>query len=247
MIANPYYFWPHHGDEAYELEVGEPIGGADDAVPIESLPSETARAIDEALEAYESDAEPPVYESRADVPTDGIPSESGRPAVRADGTDYVLMISEVDRSPPLLPESPLVRAVMGSVGAVAITLGAVTAVTGSSRLTTRRAWAIVTALGVVLGATIAYDGGVHGVAITGPGTGPLDAIVGTQGRTALGVLAWFLPAIGLVIGVAFRRRRWRDGSRHVGEPLCVLAFVVVTWLFTVPGILLGILIGEEAQ
>lgn len=136
---------------------------------------------------------------------------------------------------------------MGFTASVALTLGAATAATGNVRLTIRRAWAIVPLLGVIVGATIVYDGGVDGVVLTGTRAVLVDVIVGERIRTALGAVLWLLPAIGLVIGVAFRRRRWRDGTRAIGEPLCVLAFVVVTWLFTVPGILLGILLAEEKQ
>lgn len=246
LIANPYYLWPHHGDEQYELRVGVTAGGTEEnSVPIETLPSETATAVETAIEAYETDTAPPVYEGRDAIPTTGLKYDSGRPAVTVNDTDYVVLINKQDRSPPLLSESPFIRAAMGFAGSVAMTLGAVAAVTGSVRLTTRRAWIVVPVLGLVLGSTIAYDGGVDGVAITGTRASPVDVLVGTRLGTALGVLLWLLPAIGLVIGVAFRRRRWRDGSTAIGEPLCVLAFVVVTWLFTVPGILLGVLVADE--
>lgn len=103
MIANPYYLWPHHGDETYELSAGLSIGGTDDAVPIETLPSETATAVREAIGAYETDAEPPVYENRGEIPTDGLGYEWGRAVVTVNGTDYVVTISERDRSPPVSP------------------------------------------------------------------------------------------------------------------------------------------------
>ncbi|WP_049915897.1 hypothetical protein [Natrialba taiwanensis] len=261
LLVNPFYLWPHHPD-AYELRAGEvdTVSEPTTAVPIESLPRETTVAVETAIETTEAaDDLPdgwfredqggghdwPRYESREAVPTTGL-FEHVSEVVMVDDTAYRLSVVAMDRSPPVLPER--FRVPVGFAGALALTLGAMMARHGTPQLTPRNAWAVVGVWTAVLFGTAAYDGSFSGVALTTVREIPL---VGTELPSTVGAIIgtaiWILPAIGLVLGVCTRRERWRSGVAGVGELCSVLAFVTVTWPFTLSGAALGFLIGRDRE
>lgn len=246
LLMNPYYLWPHHGVDAYELGVGQPLSETDSPTPIEDLPPETAAAVDEAVEAYEGDGERPMFEGQDAVPTDGLSWDDGRPTVAVDGTTYVVIVDGVDRSPPLLPAHPFVRVSMGFAGATALGLAAVAAVAGTARLTTRRAWTLVLTWGLVLCATILYDGGVEGIGLGDSGASmPFEPILGPSVVAAVGVFVLLLPAVGVVYGTALCERGWRDPQ---GRPRpAIVAAGLVGWPFMLPGMLLGIALADPER
>ncbi|ADD05869.1 uncharacterized protein Nmag_2306 [Natrialba magadii ATCC 43099] len=260
LLCNPFYLWPHHAGDAHELRASEtPItADAATAVPVEDLPPETRTAVGSAVATLESAEDLPGgwhhadqggghdwprYESEAAVPMTGL-SETGPPTATVEETEYLLTTVTVERSPPVLPEQ--FRIPVGFAGALALAFGGLLATRGTVQLTTRAAWAVVGVWSGVLLATAAYDGSFAGVSLTTVHEIPLVGIeLSTVTGDLLGTAVWVLPAVGFVLGVGFRRERWRSGVGGTGELLSVLALLAVTWPFTLPGGVLGFLIGQD--
>ncbi|MFC4408067.1 hypothetical protein [Haloarchaeobius iranensis] len=203
-----------------------------------TLPPETETFVKSLIErTEEGESEQVVFKERSSIPTDGLSEAEPWPLVSHSGETYRIVIEQVERSPPLLPENWILRTAMGMTGSLLIALGGITAITGSKELTAKSSWGCVGIWVTVLTGTVAYDGGTHGLGLS-TGLVIFDLHV-------IGVLALVLPMVGVVAGVVVRG--WGTDITYGPEQILVIAFIATTFVLTLPGLLVGYLFGESNQ
>jgi len=238
LIVNPFYLWPHHGEDAFAVSTNEVRSVSGDPINVSTLPSETETFVKSLIERTEvGGGEPAVFEERSDIPTDGLSETEPWPLVSHDGETYRIVTEQVERSPPFLPENWILRIGMGMTGSLLIALGGISASTGSTELTARSSWTCVGVWTTVLAGTVAYDGGTHGLG--------LSAGVVVFGIHVIGMLALVLPMTGVVAGVIVRG--WEADITYGREQIFVIAFIATTFVLTLPGLLVGYLFGKPDQ
>lgn len=246
LILNPYYLWPHHGTDAREISAVRDPSANGDATPVSELPPETAAFTERLIERTEQGRRGIVVPERESAPTDRLVETNRRPEVSYNGTSYWIDYEGVDRSPPVLPEDWRLRVALGFLGSLAIALAVNAAARRKTRLSSRTAWGVPGVWTVVLLATIAYDDGGHGVGIETT----VPAWLGEStfvGASLVGIVVLALPAVGVVVGVAVREKRWRADDADFRTLALVTVFVAVTWLASLPGVLVGWLVGDPAD
>lgn len=235
LLFNPYYLWPHHGDEAFAVSAHAVDEPQSEATPVSDLPPATADFVERVITRSAS-GETTAVDSRDSFPSQGLLWADTQPVVSRDGQTYRLDIDHLERSPPVFPEHWLLRVGMGFVGALSLTLGVLTASRGRPRMTPRSSWLVVIIWTAVVVGTIAYDGDPAGLGATAvfPGFGQTPIV---------GVVALILPAVGVVAGATIRSRGRDDWTALEPEMVVTVGFVAVTFLVSLPGAIVGWLLG----
>lgn len=234
FIFNPYYLWPHHGDNDFEVTAHRTDEPPDEAIPLSELPSATKDFVNRVI-TRSSNGESVRVESRESFPSQGLSWGDTQPIVSKDGQSYRLDIDRLERTPPVLPEHWLIRVGLGFGGSILLALGGLTGYHGRPRITPRSGWTVVIVWTTVIIGTVLYDGNPSGLGITDAFPMPGTALVGS--------IVLILPAIGVVAGAKVRSRDWEDP--RTTEPAMILAFgfIAVTFLISLPGAVIGWLLG----